>query len=109
MKHKLKNSLIRLTQSSVAFTACCPQAYCEDPHSLPYIIKIINVLLGVFRGAGLILLAYSVIALILAVKDENVDAKVQASTQIAVALVCITLSSIIRTLGNAADVNLNVK
>lgn len=105
MKYKLKKSLIRLAQSSVISCTCYQQAYCES-HSLPYVIKIINALLGVFRGAGLILLAYSVITLILAIKDENVDSKVQASTQIAVALVCITFSSIIQALGNAVNVDL---
>ena len=107
MKNKFKQTIMALS-NTIILSSIIPQA-CAALKSLPKIIQIINSLLVVFRGAGVILLAYSIISLVLALKDENADAKVQASTQIAVAVVCITLSSIISTISNAAGVNMTLK
>lgn len=107
MKNKIKKTSIALSNAIILFSTIAPQAYALK--SVPKIVQLINALLGVFRGAGIILLVYSIIVLILAIKDENVDSKVQATTQIAVALVCITLSSIMRSLSSAAGVNLGIK
>ena len=107
MKHKLKKLFIALSSAAMLSITIVPKAHALK--SVPKIVEIINALLRVFRGAGIILLAYSVIALILAIKDENADSKVQASMQMAVALVCITLSTIMKALAASVGVSLNLK
>lgn len=108
MKRKIKNIFTPLINAVFIYLSISPIAYAAQPASTGIIIKIIKALLGVFQGAGVILLAYSMIALILALKDENVDNKVQATTQIAVSVVCITLPAILETLSEAANVNMTL-
>jgi cellulose biosynthesis protein BcsQ len=107
VKNKFKKTIMALSNAAMLFITMTPQAYALK--STDKIVQLINALLRIFRGAGIILLVYSVIALVLAIKDENVDSKVQATTQIAVALVCITLASIMRSLSSAAGANLGIK
>lgn len=74
-------------------------------YSPPIILKLISKLLTVFWYAGLVLLVYAVIALILALKNEDAESKVNAVTQISIAIVLITLSGTVNTLLAAAGVS----
>lgn len=68
------------------------------------IVGIIQTLLGVFTGAGMILLAYSIIAFAIAMKDENAESKVNATTQMVVAIVLITFSGTLSIIAQDVDV-----
>lgn len=85
-----------------------PTAFAADTgggySSLHYVVELINTLLKVFNAAGIILLAYSVFALIMAIKDENIESKVHATTQLVVAIVLITFSTILSEIGAIVDV-----
>lgn len=75
--------------------------------SVKKIVEIIKVLLPIFRGAGIVLLAWSAFSLIMAVKDENVESKVHATSQLAVAIVLITFSTLLSTLASYVGVFLD--
>ena len=74
-------------------------------HTAPKVLQMISKLLTVFTYAGVVLLAYAVIALILALKNEDAESKVNAVTQISIATVLITLSGTVNTLLSAAGVS----
>lgn len=74
-------------------------------HTPPIILKLISKLLTVFEYAGIILLVYAVISLILALKNEDAESKVNAVTQISIAIVLLTLSGTVNTLLSAAGVS----
>ena len=71
------------------------------------VIKLAVKILNVITSAGIILLAYSVVAFALAMKDENSESKVNATTQIAVAIVMITFSASLAGLAALFNLDLN--
>lgn len=81
-----------------------PTAFAEATYSPKIIMKLIAKLLTVFQYAGILLLVYAVIALILSMKNEDAESKVNAITQISIAIVLITLSGTVKALMNAAGV-----
>lgn len=72
--------------------------------SIKYIVEMINLLLGVFRAAGLLLLVYAIFSFILSIKNEDAESKVNAIMHISIAIVLITLSSILSELFIAAGI-----
>lgn len=69
------------------------------------VLLMISKLLSVFTYAGIVLLAYATISLILALKNEDAESKVNAVTQISIAIVLITLSGTVNALLAAAGVS----
>jgi hypothetical protein len=65
-------------------------------NSPPYILALISNTLRIFRDAGVILLVYSIFSMILAMRNEDTESKVNASTQLVVAIVCVSFTSIAR-------------
>lgn len=100
-KSKLKNILL-CTGASAALQSLTPIVYAET--SVQIIVRLINELLTVFTGAGVLLLLYAIIALILAMKDENAESKVNAISQLGVAIVLITFSTILSQLAQSVGV-----
>lgn len=98
-KHKfvalLMSHLILLTSVTVANAA---------PTSVPIILKLLGEMLKIFQAAGFVLLVYAIFTLILALKNEDAESKVNAITQISISIVLITLSSIIEPLLSSAGV-----
>lgn len=106
----IKNFLPRKRDLIIASTTgstmmLMPTAFASATHSYPIVLKIIAKLLEVFRYAGIVLLVYAVIALILAFKNEDAESKVNAITQVSIAIVLITLSSIIGSLMTAVGIS----
>jgi hypothetical protein len=66
--------------------------------SPPYVLTLIYNTLRIFRDAGVILLVYSIFSMILAMRNEDTESKVNASTQLVVAIVCVSFTSIARGL-----------
>ena len=101
--------------ASIWFNIACPiKAFAEDvsvdTHNVIAsgdVISIAVKILNVITSAGIILLAYSVIAFALAMKDENAESKANATTQIAVAIVMITFAASLAGLAAIFNLNLN--
>ncbi len=100
---KKRDVLIASTTS--ASMILTPTAFAEATYTPPIILKLIAKLLTVFWYAGLLLLVYAVISLIIALKNEDAESKVNAVTQISISIVLITLSGTVQTLLNAAGVS----
>lgn len=88
-----------LASATIIFT---PTAFALA--SITYIVEMINLLLGVFRAAGLLLLVYAIFSFILSIKNEDAESKVNAIMHISIAIVLITLSSILSELFIAAGI-----
>lgn len=93
---------ILIASATSASMILVPTAFAS--HTAPIILKLIAKLLTVFWYAGIILLVYAVISLILALKNEDAESKVNAVTQISIAIVLLTLSGTVKTLLSAAGV-----
>lgn len=100
IKKKIQHRLLFL--SSLLIT-CAPivNAYAAPSttvplNSPPYILALISNTLRIFRDAGVILLVYSIFSMILAMRNEDTESKVNASTQLVVAIVCVSFTSITR-------------
>ena len=72
--------------------------------SVKEIVKLIGALLPVFRGAGIVLLAWSAFSLVMAIKDENVESKVHATSQLAVAVILVTFTTLLSGLARLVGV-----
>ncbi len=73
-------------------------------HSTKVIASIIQSLMVVFRGAGVILLAYALFNFILALKNEDSESKVNAASQIALAITCMSMATVLKAiLGSVSD------
>lgn len=108
----LKNSMIALSASNPLSTIM-PTAFAggrtisgAQASAVSYIVEIIRTLLGVFTAAGIILLAYSIIAFAIAMKDENSESKVNATSQMVVAIVLITFSGTLAVIAKAVNVTI---
>lgn len=122
----LKNSMIALSASN-PLSAIMPTAFAvthggggvdaangaggrtisgAQASAVSYIVEIIRTLLGVFTAAGIILLAYSIIAFAIAMKDENSESKVNATSQMVVAIVLITFSGTLAVIAKAVNVTI---
>lgn len=101
LRQKHQFIIASATWSAIMLT---PTAFAEATHSPKIIMKLIAKLLTVFQYAGVVLLAYAVIALILAMKNEDAESKVNAITQVSIAIVLITLSGTVKALMAAAGV-----
>lgn len=75
-------------------------------NSPQYITILIITLLKVFRGAGILLLVYSIFSIILAIKNEDVESKVNATSQFAVALMLISFGTIAAEFANLFGITL---
>ena len=62
------------------------------------IFQILQALGAVFAVAGIFLMVYSIFAFIMALKNEDPDAKVTATTQMGIALFCISMDATINIL-----------
>jgi hypothetical protein len=92
---------------STAVSATMPVAFAASADAqkvVKEIIKICSCLLTVFTGAGIILLVWGVISFILALKDESAEGKVQAITQISLAITLLAFSGILKTLATAMGI-----
>lgn len=89
-------SAVASTTTPIAFAASA-----DANEVVKIIIKICSCLLTVFTGAGIILLAWGAVSFVLALKDESAEGKVQAITQISLAITLLAFSGILKTLGNA--------
>ena len=69
------------------------------------VLLMISKILTVFSYAGILLLVYAVLSLILAFKNEDAESKVNAITQISIAIVLLTLSGTVNALLKAAGVS----
>lgn len=105
---KPKNALIALSASSLP--SLIPVAYAADEatNSPPVVLELIQELLGVFQAAGLVLLVYAIIAFVLALKNEDAESKVNAITQLSIAIVLLTLSTTVSELMTAAGLSNNL-
>lgn len=103
----LSSLFISHTLIPTAFAA--PWGAGGDPRaSTTVVASIIKALMTVFRDAGVILLAYSLFNLIISIKNEDAESKVNAASQIAVAITCITMSSILQGFLTAMGVTENI-
>ena len=111
----LSASAVALTSPAIAYAIPARPSYAPDPdipsptntqESVKIIVELIGSLLNIFLAAGIVLLAYSTFSLVLAVKDENIESKVQATSQLAVSLVLITFSSLLKGLASVVNVYL---
>lgn len=94
-----------IASATGATTIFAPTAFAKEATYSPKIIMmLISKLLTVFQSAGALLLAYAMIALILAMKNEDAESKVNAITQISIAIILITISGTVKTLMSAAGV-----
>lgn len=100
-KQNKKQLSLAITLASVTIILT-PTAFALT--SVTYIIKMIDLLLGVFRAAGLLLLVYAIFSFILSIKNEDAESKVNAIMHISIAIVLITLSSILSELFVAAGI-----
>lgn len=105
LKHLKNSAYCAVSILPSAVSSVLPIANAYETQSVKHIVKLINALLAVFQGAGVILLAYSIIALILAFKDENAEAKVNASTQLGVAVFLVTFSTFLKQIGDSVGVS----
>jgi hypothetical protein len=107
LAHSVKlRALLISSAVSTAIPATAPLAFASSDDAkeiVQIIMKICSCLLTVFTGAGAILLAWGVMSFILALKDESAEGKVQAITQISLAITLLAFSGILKTLGNAVD------
>lgn len=111
MKIRLSSlkSYIIIASTACSLTALTPAAHASSNEAaqktaVGYILLLIDSLMSIFFYAGLVLLVWSVISFIIAFKNEDADSKVQAISQIAVAIVCVTLSGTLNALMVAAGV-----
>lgn len=105
MKNKLKKYQNRLVMSSATLCGLfAPTAHASDLSSTDIIFLICASLIDVFFAAGIVLLVWSVVQLILAIKNEDAESKVQASSQIALAITIISFEGIFETLKAAANI-----
>jgi hypothetical protein len=104
MKNKLipKKRDFIIASAALSNMLLTPTAYAYT--SVQIVVLLINSILGVFFYAGIVLLVYSVVAFILAMKNEDAESKVQAISQISVSIVCMTLSGTIRGLMAAVGI-----
>lgn len=104
MKKIIPNKRDILIASAIGYSMILtPTAFAS--HTAPKILLLISKLLTVFTYAGILLLAYAVIALILALKNEDAESKINAITQISIAIVLVTLSGTVNALLAAAGVS----
>ena len=103
--HSVKLRALFLSSAiSAAASTTMPIAFAASADAnkvVKEIIKICSCLLTVFTGAGIILLAWGLISFILALKDESAEGKVQAITQISLAITLLAFSGILKTLAKA--------
>lgn len=105
--HSVKLRALFLSSAiSAAVSTTMPMAFAANASAnankvVKEIIKICSCLLTVFTGAGVILLVWGVISFILALKDESAEGKVQAITQISLAITLLAFSGILKTLAKA--------
>ncbi len=98
-----------MSNSPIAYAlldATDPTPTQNSQKAVAQIVALIGVLIRIFQAAAGVLLAYGVVALVLAMKDENAEAKVNATTQIGVAITVLGLSTILRGLGSAVGVSM---
>ena len=94
-----KKELFTFTILSLIFVlmmTLCPTFAVEGAGTVKEILdKMIKIIGMVFVAAGILLAAYSVGQLAMALKNEDADSKTRASTQLVVSIVLIALPSII--------------
>lgn len=105
---KRKNILRLLSFSALCTTIPSMTAHAAEHtiNSPQYITILIITLLKVFRGAGILLLVYSIFSIILAIKNEDVESKVNATSQFAVALMLISFGTIAAEFANLFGITL---
>lgn len=107
LAHSVKlRALFLISAISAVASTTMPMAFAANASAnankvVKEIIKICSCLLTVFTGAGVILLVWGVISFILALKDESAEGKVQAITQISLAITLLAFSGILKTLAKA--------
>lgn len=104
-KYMIALSSICLIQMAVPTSFAADWGYGGDPRSSTNVIaSIIQSLMVVFRGAGVILLAYALFNFVLALKNEDSESKVNAASQIALAITCMSMATVLKAiLGSVSD------
>lgn len=97
----IRNSALTMSITSVAMM---PTAFADDTNTLGnnVINAVLNVVFNMSMWIGIILLAWSVVMLVLALKNEDADSKSRAIMLIAVSIALIGIKPVVSGILNVA-------